>query len=89
MGQQTGYDSAHSPRPRADQLIHNAYITDGQRLFRCLPASEGSMLILEDCSTPELILCEADELLQAELRLVRPGFSLEPDLRPRAPVVAT
>lgn len=88
MGQKADYDSAHCPRPRADQLSHNAYITNGQRLFRCLPASEGSMLILEDCSTLELILCETDELLQADLSLVKPGVFHEPVLRSQALGVA-
>lgn len=46
------------------------------------------MLMIENCNTLELILCETDELLQADLRLVRPGVSPGPDQRHQAPVAA-
>lgn len=54
----------------------NSYLTDERRLFRCLPAEQGSMLILEDCQSLELILCEEGELLETDMRLVKAG---EPD----------
>lgn len=58
------------PRGR---LTANSYLTDGRRLFRCLPAERGSMLMLEDCQSLDLILCEESDLLKANLRLVKAG----------------
>lgn len=64
-------------RPRgadlADQLSNNAYITDGERLFRCVRGHHGVPLMLEDCRTLDLIVCSEEELVESELRLVKPG----------------
>ena len=59
------------------QLHEDAYLTDGTRLFRCLPAEAGPMLMLEDCQSLELFLASVEELLDAELRLVTPGIAIE------------
>ena len=59
------------PRLQVARLRNNTYITDGSRLFRCVVGERGSMLMLEDCKTLELILCSVAELAQAEMRIVK------------------
>lgn len=63
----------------AHELAHNAYITDGQNLFRCLESCDGEEVMLEDCLSLELILCQVEDLVQADAQLVKPGRPLLED----------
>jgi hypothetical protein len=73
-----------------DQLSHNAYITDGHRLFRCLEAPEDGEVMLEDCLNLELALFHVADLAEANARLVKPSRPLVADVeRPIARAVAS
>lgn len=62
------------PRTPISELVDdNAYITDGERLFRCMPGEPGPTVILEDCLSLELIVVSRAELDRADMSLVRAG----------------
>lgn len=67
------------PNEIAGQLVHNAYLTDGRRLFRCLESRDGREIMLEDCLTLDLLLCQVEDIERSGIRLVRPGRPLEND----------
>jgi hypothetical protein len=62
---------AGSPGLRS-RFIHNAYLTDESRLFRCL-GWDGRLVVLEDCASLEAFAFPADELAAAGLRPVEPA----------------
>lgn len=74
----------------ADQLVHNAYLTDGRSLFRCLGGPGGLAVMLEDCLTLELTLCRLEDLARSGACLVKRGKPLSDDSeRPSAVAVMT
>lgn len=64
----------HLPRrSRVDfepQVSPGTYLTDGTRLYRCVPSEDPGAVLLEDCVTLECIHCYFDEM--ATMRVVRP-----------------
>jgi hypothetical protein len=64
------------PAALAPYLTPGSYVTDEKRLFRCLSrdpmAGADEMILLEECVTLEVIICAADELAAAHMRLVEP-----------------
>jgi hypothetical protein len=73
-----------SPSPLL-RLEAGTYVTDEQRLFRCLstaPAHEpGATALLEDCLTLEHVVFPLDQLVPESLRIVQPelgGTGLQP-----------
>lgn len=57
------------PRQLQARFAPGAYLTDGKRLFRCVPSEDPGAVLLEDCLTLEYIHCYFDEV--ATMRLVR------------------
>lgn len=87
MVNRADFDSTFEGRNlTAGDLEHNAYITDGHGLFRCLESSDGKDVMLEDCLTLELTLCQVGELVRAEARLVKPGNVLAADIERPLPL---
>ena len=50
------------------------YLTDGQRLYRCLLSDRRAILMLEDCESLTLLAVDPDRLARRPMRVVRaPG----------------
>jgi hypothetical protein len=50
-------------------MERSVYLTDGRRLFRCLPSEGSGVALLEDCLTLECFHCEFEDV--TALRVVK------------------